>query len=506
MASLTGQSPSSTYPQLLRVEAGVDGTLRPVVDGEGNTSSLSVSTGGVEVGGTLELTGYSPGYARVGAAGAVATRPLSGALVSLGGETGSVDGWFSVADYGAAGDGTTDDTAALQAALDDAAANGGGVVWVPAGTYRVTATLTNDADGVSVVGTGEGSKIVKDFDTDDLFAFAPATPPADGDGDGLEGIRFQDLYIEAASQGTAHTGGACIRVEWSKGTLIQRVRIGTLYGYSASGSPPLYDGVVLEQQAVCHVLECRVSTRHRGIVLSGQGFYSGQLGASGFPHFGFNGIVRGCTVYSKLVAGSYGIHLAGGNGGVALSQNDVGRWETGMRIDKSLRAEINREVFVGPATFFDSSNVDGVYIDQESLRLFHAADFWSAGSGQSGAGAGLSVHGTQDPVFRGVIAGGRVYANKLGMNLLAGKWTISGLHVHENSNTTSGHGIVLGANADGSIVTGCNVESNTGDGVQTVSGLNDYVIQNNVVRNNTVGQINDAAAGANKIVANNLVT
>lgn len=43
--------------------------------------------------------------------------------------------------YTLKGDGTTDDTAAIQAALDAANANGGGTVHIPAGTYATTAPL-----------------------------------------------------------------------------------------------------------------------------------------------------------------------------------------------------------------------------------------------------------------------------------------------------------------------------------------------------------------------------
>lgn len=44
----------------------------------------------------------------------------------------------SARDFGATGDGVTDDTAAIQAALDAAAAAGGAVVHLDAGTYVIS--------------------------------------------------------------------------------------------------------------------------------------------------------------------------------------------------------------------------------------------------------------------------------------------------------------------------------------------------------------------------------
>ncbi len=49
---------------------------------------------------------------------------------------------FSVLDFGAEGSGDHDDTAAVQAALAAAEANGGGVVWFPRGRYRLSEPLT----------------------------------------------------------------------------------------------------------------------------------------------------------------------------------------------------------------------------------------------------------------------------------------------------------------------------------------------------------------------------
>ncbi|MFJ7238210.1 glycosyl hydrolase family 28-related protein [Streptomyces olivaceus] len=57
-----------------------------------------------------------------------------------GGPAGSVRDWLNVRDFGAAGDNASDDTAAIQAALD--ACPMGGIVYLPAGAYRTSAPLT----------------------------------------------------------------------------------------------------------------------------------------------------------------------------------------------------------------------------------------------------------------------------------------------------------------------------------------------------------------------------
>jgi len=62
---------------------------------------------------------------------------------------------FNVKDpYGAIGDGVVDDTAAIQRAIDAAAA-GGGVVFFPPGTYKITSTLTVPSN-VTLQGAGMG--------------------------------------------------------------------------------------------------------------------------------------------------------------------------------------------------------------------------------------------------------------------------------------------------------------------------------------------------------------
>lgn len=71
----------------------------------------------------------------------------------LGALTGKV---VSVESFGAAGDGVTDDTAAIQAAIDAVQDAGGGVVKFLSTSYNVTGTLLVTASNVMLQGTGEG--------------------------------------------------------------------------------------------------------------------------------------------------------------------------------------------------------------------------------------------------------------------------------------------------------------------------------------------------------------
>ena len=105
--------------------------------------------------------------------------------------------WLDVRAYGATGDGVTDDTAAIQAVINNAAINGG-VVFFPAGDYLVSSSLILYS-GVSLQGEGAGDSsypgtriIASNTLADSVIKYVSS--------DTLNETAIKDLQINAANQ------------------------------------------------------------------------------------------------------------------------------------------------------------------------------------------------------------------------------------------------------------------------------------------------------------------
>src|SRR5215204_1003383 len=91
----------------------------------------------------VRLTLACVAFALVAALGA-------GASASRGARRGAAaTGNFVLTEFGAAGDGVTDDGPALQAALDALAEAGGGTLLVPAGRYAIVTPVSKDFGGLT---------------------------------------------------------------------------------------------------------------------------------------------------------------------------------------------------------------------------------------------------------------------------------------------------------------------------------------------------------------------
>ncbi|HEX6682947.1 MAG TPA: right-handed parallel beta-helix repeat-containing protein [Candidatus Limnocylindrales bacterium] len=135
----------------------------------GGHDAGSLDAGGHEVGSVgrrqlLRRAGAlaaGAGVAGAGVAGALTASPAA-AVAAAAAITASE---FNVKDYGAVGDGVADDTGAFQAAVNAAAAAGGGIVRVPAGVYKRGGPTIDVRGNVRIVGAGTGATTILDQST-----------------------------------------------------------------------------------------------------------------------------------------------------------------------------------------------------------------------------------------------------------------------------------------------------------------------------------------------------
>jgi hypothetical protein len=118
---------------------------------------------------------------------------------------------FNVKTYGAVGDGSTNDTASVQDAIDAAVANGGGIVYFPKGTYKVTNIQIDGS--VRIQGSLRSVSTISTAATDN-YAATISNGYAE-----ISDIRF--LYTGASSQ---TTGGL---LKWENGASMSNVRFET---------------------------------------------------------------------------------------------------------------------------------------------------------------------------------------------------------------------------------------------------------------------------------------
>lgn len=120
------------------------------------------------------------------------------------GSSGNVWTLFNVIFYGATGNGTSDDTAGINAAVAAAVAAGGGIVYFPSGTYKTTSTITvNSANPVYLTGAGRWATTIKPtFAASDTFRVFLSTI---GEGGGILGMTIDGTNATGASSGL-HVG------------------------------------------------------------------------------------------------------------------------------------------------------------------------------------------------------------------------------------------------------------------------------------------------------------
>ena len=134
------------------------------------------------------------------------TTALTFTEVTSGG--GSLTGFYNVADYGAVGDGTTDDTTAITDTFDAADATGGGIIYFPptASYYKITSLITRTgAYKYHLLGGGSRygpARVHQATANTGAFKFAPSTGTANRD----KAVVIENLVVSGAGGASSGKG------------------------------------------------------------------------------------------------------------------------------------------------------------------------------------------------------------------------------------------------------------------------------------------------------------
>lgn len=210
MSALGPEKINLTFNGLLQVPGGITSALQTVQDGNGNPTGLSISSTGIS--GSTSST-FVPSRN-----GTQYTNSVQ-RLISDG-----FGDYVSVKDFGAIGNGTTDDTTAVQNAINSLSTNGG-ALYFPIGRYRLTSTITLKPN-VSIIGEQKGEwgspnvpgvVFIKDHTTGDVL-YSPATQT-------IASVSFENFYIEGNKGGIGGSSGNGIQILNCHDVIFRRVWI-----------------------------------------------------------------------------------------------------------------------------------------------------------------------------------------------------------------------------------------------------------------------------------------
>ena len=261
--------------------------------------------------------------------------------------------------YGATGDGVTNDTVAVQAAVDAAVTAGGGIVFFPKGNYLITQVTKDFAVAgakITLKGVGKNSSIISKYGagTDTLLVFSQTS---------ITGGHFimEDLAINASAN--AHMGMSLTNMAW--------FTLNRLYIVGASTGLDIVSGVTGT------IENCNIYANLTGIKL--RGTVTHNLGSNFIK-------IRDCLFNGNT---TLGLDFISGDA-VYLENCDL---ESNGTDGNTSTGAIRARSTIGGDSGFPSMVVDGCWFENNNGYDIYLDDPYANGILPTGLGGALNSFG-----------------------------------------------------------------------------------------------------------------
>jgi len=336
--------------------------------------------------------------------------------------------YVSVKDFGAVGNGSTDDTAAIQAAVNYVASLSGATLYFPSGNYKTTSTISSSGSFFGLFGSGAGgATIAPTFGNADIFSFSG------------NWISVDNFLFNSASG--SFTSGYCINFSGNQGNYwINRLAINNGYrgiGFTGSAGTNTY----ITNSIISNLV-------HYGI------YYSTTY--TGLAYI--NNLRMQCTGGTSTHAG---ILIQSGDT-FHFSNIDISGWYWG--------------IFILPAASGFVRNFHGTNITCDGAgRVGSSQPSWQIDG--SGASSDVSRIRLVNCWAGSTVGADGFYINQTNdvslVNCIAINNGLNGIHI-------------LGSSSVGTKVDSCTVAGNSSSssgiysGIQVESGANEFYLRNNI--------------------------
>lgn len=344
----------------------------------------------------------------------------------------------NVKDFGAVGDGVTDDTAAIQAAIT--ATTTGKTLFFPSGTYNFSTQLVFNTNKIGIIGEGSATTFLK-------YTGANTTNDLIVVGDGVSQIVNCNISGFTIYSATLMADGFALHLK-----KFCRSNVTDIIVNGQDITPKnIYSGIWFDGLDDVYLSTFRTNVIAEGVRVNG-------IAGAGQPKAGL------MVEQGKITGGTIGVHIAGAFGGFYINNVDIiGMSQEGVLLDNSVVAETNRETFLGVCSI-DSTGSYGIRIVESftSNQTLNLTGTWVASSGNHG------IYIENAPGYKITASGCRIFNN-------------------------NGDGIRTENNGSDFLVTGCYIANNTGWGINGLVSNSSMSIAPNRFNANGLGQINDVS-------------